>query len=222
MEKRVKKKMKADAIKPSRVTAKVADSIVWGIDPGLHSVFTAVDQQGTIRTTSANEYYQRSGNTTFRNSLQRLQQQQPDDHAFVEALPTLKTSNLDDFMRSVAIRLQNLDRMRRFYAVLPKWRFKRYRSKQQTLNEMSNQLIGASRKYHPDTMQNHNVTIAFGDAGFSAKPGTRRLGGVKALRERLTADAMASRGRVLYFKTDEYLTSQVCNTCSTRTLGNIK
>jgi hypothetical protein len=75
------------------------DAVVWGVDPGVTNVFTAVDSSSCnkperIRLTSSKEYYHLCGFNTASREREEHRKIYPEDSSLLLGLPTLKTPDI--------------------------------------------------------------------------------------------------------------------------------
>lgn len=93
----------------------VLQALVWGIDPGVTDIFTAVDSgfsslNARIRKASIKEYHHICGLNLATQRRMQHQQYNQEDVRFISKSPTLKTPNLINFSKAASIRLKTIKR----------------------------------------------------------------------------------------------------------------
>ncbi|GAA5814013.1 hypothetical protein MFLAVUS_007503 [Mucor flavus] len=229
----------------------LSSATVWGVGPGLRDVFVAADgshlERHKIRRVTTKEYYQLAGFKKARITRGKISRGDAEERAIISARSSLKTSSLNPFNVAASYIFNNFvnmtlyyDRNLRFY----KLKFRNYIKKQQTLSEISKRLLTGSKKYDPTnhmTIENSTkkwkqtapadrpeetnkpIVIAFGAATFG------NLRGNVPASTKVVKDALIKFARERNKKAPtyvvmvgEYLTSQICSRCQTRTTLNEK
>ncbi|KAL9538593.1 hypothetical protein MBANPS3_010811 [Mucor bainieri] len=104
-----------------------------------------------------------------------------------------------------------------YHMYASKLKFKRYTAKQQALSEMCKMLDDdKSQKYKNKRKQKKTKIFAFRAANFSSSLKGNRAAPTKRFKSALESYALANKH--YFIEIDEYLTSQICNICGTRTL----
>ncbi|CEG81449.1 hypothetical protein RMATCC62417_15653 [Rhizopus microsporus] len=130
----------------------VDDAEIWVVDPGISTIFTAVDstEHERIRTTSLEEYYHLCGYNLATRRRKEHQECHLDEFKYISELSTLKTADLAIFLLAVSTRLQNYQRIHNYYCQ-DKWsqklKFKTYTNKQKGTQEIVKRLFDNSKKY---------------------------------------------------------------------------
>ncbi|CEI88061.1 hypothetical protein RMCBS344292_02462 [Rhizopus microsporus] len=95
----------------------VDDAEIWAVDPGISTVFTAVDstEHERVRTTSLEEYYHLCGYNLATRKRKEYQECHLDESKYNSELSTLKTVNLISFLLATSTRLQNYQRIHNYY-----------------------------------------------------------------------------------------------------------
>ncbi|GAA5798102.1 hypothetical protein HPULCUR_003502 [Helicostylum pulchrum] len=229
----------------------LSSATVWGVDPGLRDVFVAADgsdiERHRIRRTTTNEYYQLAGFKKARITRGKIDRGDAEERAIISATPSLKTSSLNLFNVAASYIFNNFVNMTLYYdrnLRFNKLKFRNYIKKQQALSEISKRLLTESKKYDPTnhmTIENSTkkwkqtapadrpeetnkpIVIAFGAATFG------NLGGNVPARTKVVKEALIKFARERNKKAptyvvmvNEYLTSQICPRCQTRTNLNEK
>ncbi|CEG80166.1 hypothetical protein RMATCC62417_14536 [Rhizopus microsporus] len=151
---------------------------------------------------------------------------------------------MHDFIKACKERTIHFDTIYNYYSAYnrsSKLKFKTYLRKQKAVDEICKRLVVNSKKYRQssktgvktaaksnsrhypsapqDTMISPAKTIvAFGNASFAATMRGKRAAPVKLIKKKLIQ--MQTNALQVCF-IDEYLTSQICNTCKNRQLDNI-
>ncbi|CEG78604.1 hypothetical protein RMATCC62417_13183 [Rhizopus microsporus] len=73
---------------------------VWGVDPGVSTILTAVDTSGRQRTTSLDEYYNLCGYNNANFIRKKHQEQHTAPFLKISNLSSLKTSNIPEFAKA--------------------------------------------------------------------------------------------------------------------------
>ncbi|CEG63410.1 hypothetical protein RMATCC62417_00555 [Rhizopus microsporus] len=210
----------------------VDDAEIWAVDPGISTIFTAVDstEHERVRTTSLEEYYHLCG-----------------EFKYINELPTLKTANFTSFLLAASIRLQNYQRIHNYYCQ-DKWsqklKFKTYINKQKETQEIVKRLFDNSKKHGktstagaknqnpnkskhvplspadlPSSSQRKRI-IAFGDGTFCSSMKGKRAAPTKRITEEINRKCKQSDGGSEFVYADKYLTSQICNKCKMKEMNN--
>ncbi|KAI9263631.1 hypothetical protein EDC94DRAFT_670893 [Helicostylum pulchrum] len=113
------------------------EAVVWGADPGVTEIYTAVDSGCTqdkerIRKTSTKEYYHNCDYNNVKATRMKHQNENQRDFEFISGLPFLKTNNEEDC----------------FYNWSIKENFKSYIKKQKATHEIAKSLFPGSKKYN--------------------------------------------------------------------------
>ena len=235
---------------PSDVEAKInlSNATIWGVDPGLTDIFFASDDheipnRHRIRKTSTAEYYQLAGFKKSRLSRAKIDKDRMDERRILSQSPSLKTSSFDNYTASVKYILRNYGQLTSYYDnqfIFTKLKFRNYINKQKALTEISKRLLSGSRKYSvqtdiidstkkwkkrspvdADDERAKPVVIAFGGAQFGNLRGnvpapTKK---VKVVLQQMVKERNKKTPTFLVM-IDEYLTSQICPKCNTRTTVN--
>ncbi|CEI91879.1 hypothetical protein RMCBS344292_06156 [Rhizopus microsporus] len=95
----------------------VDDAEIWAVDPGISTIFTAVDstEHERVRIISLEEYYHLC---SYNLAIRRRKEHQEchlDGFKYISKLPTLKTANLISFLLAASTRLQNYQRIHNYY-----------------------------------------------------------------------------------------------------------
>ncbi|CEG82028.1 hypothetical protein RMATCC62417_16158 [Rhizopus microsporus] len=95
----------------------VNDAEIWAVDPGISTIFTAVDstEHERIRTTSLEEYYHLCGYNLATRRRKEHQECHLGEFKYISELPTLKTVNLTSFLLAASTLLQNYQRIHNYY-----------------------------------------------------------------------------------------------------------
>ncbi|KAG2237249.1 hypothetical protein INT48_006653 [Thamnidium elegans] len=193
---------------------------------GLPDVFVAADgnhlERHKIRTTTTAEYYQFAGFKKATITRGRIGRGDAEERAIISITSSLKTSSLDLFNTAAIYIFNNF----------------------QTLSEISKRLITGSRKYDPIRhmmIENSNmkwkqlfpgdgpeesnkpVVLAFGAVMFGNLRGNIPAP-TKVVKDSLIKFAREQNKTVPTYvvMVNEYLTSQICPRCQTRTTSNEK
>ncbi|ORE08773.1 hypothetical protein BCV72DRAFT_303445 [Rhizopus microsporus var. microsporus] len=210
----------------------VDDAEIWAVDPGISTIFTAVDstEHERIRTTSLEEYYHLY------------------EFKYISKLSTLKTANLTSFLLAASTCLQNYQRIYSYY-YQNKWfqklKFKTCINKQKGTQEIVKKLFDNSKKYNksstvgpknqkpnkskhvplppadlPSSSQRKRI-IAFGNGSFCSSMKGKRAALTKRIAEKIKRKCKQSNEGTEFVSIDEYLTSQICNKCKSKQLNNV-
>ena len=95
----------------------VDDAEIWAVDPGISTIFTAVDstEHERVRIISLEEYYHLC---SYNLAIRRRKEHQEchlDGFKYISKLPTLKTANLISFLLAASTRLQSYQRIHNYY-----------------------------------------------------------------------------------------------------------
>ena len=126
---------------------------LWGVDPGLTSVYCAVDGHGEdgfqIRSFSTDHFYHESGWKETNRLIIEAKDAIPDIRRLEGQIVSSKTSNLNQFQRFLISKLNGLGIIRRFYAtdLFRERRFLNYVGRQRVLAELVNVFVDGGRKY---------------------------------------------------------------------------
>ncbi|KAG1175000.1 hypothetical protein G6F70_000727 [Rhizopus microsporus] len=95
----------------------IDDAEIWAVDPGISTIFTAVDstEHERIRIISLEEYYHLCGYNLATRRRKEHQECHLDEFKYIGELPTLKTANLTSFLLAASTRLQNYQRIHNYY-----------------------------------------------------------------------------------------------------------
>lgn len=204
------------------IHTKVPSVVVWGVDPGVNSIFAATSNLGESRSLTNKEYYHLLGTQEFDHFLTKYDEDNANIKQTIDNLPSLLTSNLDSYGAAVMQRVLHYNEMHDYYGYRPKLKLKRHIKKQQALLEMCRMLdSNKSTKYKasPSHETYRYTIIAYGAAVFSSS-----MKGNRAAPTRLFFKVIwqyCIRNKYYFFSIDEFLTSQICNICQTRTLKNV-
>ncbi|CEG73520.1 hypothetical protein RMATCC62417_08883 [Rhizopus microsporus] len=93
---------------PKNFADMVDDAEIWTVDPGISTIFTAVDstEHERIQATSLEEYYHLCGYNLATRRRKEHQECHLDVFKYISELPTLKTVNLTSFLLAASTRLQ--------------------------------------------------------------------------------------------------------------------
>ncbi|KAG2231708.1 hypothetical protein INT48_000448 [Thamnidium elegans] len=221
------------------------------IQAGLRDVFVAADgnhlERHRIRTITTAEYYQLAGFKKATITRGKIGRGDTEERAIISATPSLKASSLDLFNAAAIYIFNNFVNITLYYdrdLKFNKLKFRNYIKKQQTLSEISKRLITGSRKYDPTRHMviedsnkkwkqlspgdgpkesNKPVVLAFGAAMFGNLKGNVPAP-TKVVKDSLIKFARERNRKVPNYvvMVDEYLTSQICPRCQTRTTSNEK
>ncbi|KAL1926167.1 hypothetical protein VTP01DRAFT_6032 [Rhizomucor pusillus] len=226
-------------------------SVDPGVIDIITSVDGVVDEPHRIRQTSAKEYYYLCGYNRAMDKRNKYMQQSPDTKELVDAIPSVKTASLQSLVESIEYRMNHYHNICEFYHRkfrYNKLKFKSYVNKQKGLAEIAKRLLGGSDKYRPDrevtshsldfTRQNQGchaespwdtatekekpVVVAFGDGSFSGSMKGKITAPTKSVFHALKQYALQRKAPTFILKTDEYLSSQICPKCHTRSLQNLQ
>ncbi|ORE19455.1 hypothetical protein BCV71DRAFT_177649, partial [Rhizopus microsporus] len=124
------------------------------VDPGISTIFTAVDstEHERVRTTSLEECYHLCGYNLATRRRKEHQECHLDKFKYIGELLTLKTANLAAFLLAASTRPQGYQRIHNHYRQ-DKWciallhDFKAYINKQKRTQEIVKRLFDNSKKY---------------------------------------------------------------------------
>ncbi|KAI7898956.1 uncharacterized protein BX663DRAFT_489525 [Cokeromyces recurvatus] len=125
--------------------------IVWRVDPGVNTIFTAVDTPGRQRTTSLDEYYHLCGYNDATFIQNQHQKQHMAEYSKISNLSSLKTSIIKDFIKACKERLALYDDIKKYYNEnnwKSKLKFQYYMKKQKGVHEICERFVYNSSKYH--------------------------------------------------------------------------
>ncbi|RCH81488.1 hypothetical protein CU097_002475, partial [Rhizopus azygosporus] len=88
---------------------------IWGVDPGVSTILTAVDTSGRQRTTSLDEYYHLCGYNNANFIRKKHQEQHTAQFLKISNLSSLKTSNITEFAKACQERLSLYDDITSYY-----------------------------------------------------------------------------------------------------------
>jgi hypothetical protein len=228
----------------------LSTSTIWGLDPGIRDVFVDADndtsERHRVRKTSTNEYYQLAGFKKAMITRAKFGRTSPNERAIIAAAPTMKTSSIGRFITAATYIFNNFSNITNFYDLnlrFNKLKFQTYIKKQKALSEMAKRLITGSSKYRPPGYVIENsakkwkqlaphdkpeestrpIIIAFGAAKFGKLRGNVTAP-TKVFKESLARYVKERNKRVPTYivMVDEFLTSQICPRCNTRTTENEK
>ena len=113
----IQDKYKREPKTPKNSVDIVDDAEIWAVDPGISTIFTAVDstEHERVRTTSLEEYYHLCGYNLATRRRKEHQECHLDEFKYIGELPTLKTANLTSFLLAASTRLQNYQRIHNYY-----------------------------------------------------------------------------------------------------------
>ncbi|EIE91263.1 hypothetical protein RO3G_15974 [Rhizopus delemar RA 99-880] len=123
---------------------------IWGVDPGVATLVTAVDTSGRQRTTSLEEYYHLCGYNDANSIRKKHQEQHKAQFLKISNLSSLKTSNMAEFLKACKERLSLYDDITSYYnekSWSSKLKFKCYIRKQKGVHEICKRFIHGSAKY---------------------------------------------------------------------------
>ncbi|KAG1065446.1 hypothetical protein G6F42_026827 [Rhizopus arrhizus] len=123
---------------------------IWGVDPGIATLVTAVDTSGRQRTTSLEEYYHLCGYNDANSIRKKHQEQHKAQFLKISNLSSLKTSNMAEFLKACKERLSLYDDITSYYnekSWSSKLKFKCYIRKQKGVHEICKRFIHGSAKY---------------------------------------------------------------------------
>ncbi|KAL4211882.1 hypothetical protein AB4K20DRAFT_1958851 [Rhizopus microsporus] len=146
----IQDKYKREPKTPKNSVDIVDDAEIWAVDPGISTIFTAVDstEHERVRTTSLEEYYHLCGYNLATRRRKEHQECHLDEFKYIGELPTLKTANLTSFLLAASTRLQNYQRIHNYYCQ-DKWsqklKFKTYINKQKGTQEIVKRLFDNSK-----------------------------------------------------------------------------
>jgi hypothetical protein len=133
---------------PTGATAdNTAESIGYdhyvGIDPGKTFVMNSFDGND-FHKMSSREYYRRIKNTEHQKWNANLRKRNQEYADLIKDMPSLKTTNIDEFKVAVGIHLERAPRLFPLAQSLPfrKWRFKIDCFRRKTLDKLCNDTIG--------------------------------------------------------------------------------
>ena len=182
----------------------IEDSIVYGLDPGRRTLFTAVGTDGKAKSCRNREYRER---TEVKKRQQQVENwlRKADLKTFVDEMPSRKVMTsalMEDHIRYL-FRDGRIDDLFAFYGSVRycKLRQNKYYCKERALEAMVER-ITEGRK---------NIIIAFGSANVGSCVRGNPPIAAKAFRRHCQ-----KRCKVVLI--DEYLTSQVCSKCGKRNL----
>lgn len=78
---------------------------IWGVNPGINSIITAVDTSGRQRKTSLDEYYHLCGYNNANSLRKKYQKQRMAQFLKISNLSSLKTSDIADYTKACQERL---------------------------------------------------------------------------------------------------------------------
>jgi hypothetical protein len=128
---------------------------IWGVDPGVTDIFVAADPTGEgqhrIRRTSSKEYYHECGYNKASEKRRRWEVEEGEAwKQLVTGMPTLKTTNLQQFLNATRYRLDNFARIVEPFDRDFRHRrlaFTTYRESQRAIHEFCRRLTYGSKKY---------------------------------------------------------------------------
>jgi hypothetical protein len=88
---------------------------IWGIDPSVSTILTAIDASGRQRTTSLDEYYHLCGYNNANFIRKKHQEQHTAQFLKISNLNSLKTSNITEFAKACQERLSLYDDITSYY-----------------------------------------------------------------------------------------------------------
>ncbi|KAG0165146.1 hypothetical protein DFQ30_008913 [Apophysomyces sp. BC1015] len=110
---------KRKALTPADIKDKYHDAVIWGVDPGVSSLFVATDGVGDtphrVCTTTTKEYYSLCGfnhATRVRNSYLA---KEPETKAIIDKTPSLKTVDLGELTKAISYIFVHYDMITSFY-----------------------------------------------------------------------------------------------------------
>lgn len=195
---------------------KISISQIWGIDPVISSIMTATDNHNESRSISNAEYYSLLKVESGKSFLEKYNREHAAAVDLLKSKESLKVTDTTIYLEAVKENIQHFQTIYDYHAYAPKLKFKRYIAKQQALDEMCKML---DDKYKDRGQKEMTKIFAFGAASFSSSLKGNKAAPTRSFKSALKSYAFANKH--YFIEVDEYLTSQVCNICQTRTLENL-
>ncbi|KAI7907630.1 uncharacterized protein BX663DRAFT_528406 [Cokeromyces recurvatus] len=183
---------------------------VWGVDPSVNTIFTAVDTSGRQRTTSLDEYYHLCGYNDATFIRNQHQKQHMAEYSKISNWSSLKTLNIKDFIKAYKEKLALYDDIKK-----SKLKFQRYVKKQKGVHEICKRFVYNSSKCHQKSSTGVKSVINNISKFYPPTLTDHKERPVK------TIIALGDGVQLEVVMVNEYLTSQICNKCKIRNVKNV-